>query len=775
MRRKVKNKLFCNRILAAVMAGGILSSCCAAPVWAAGTTGGSSFTMGASEFYGVLSVEGSDVIGSNVIFDDSNSGINICGGYGDGSALVAENTVTITGNSVIFEVYGGYSDRSDTGTVKNNHVIIESGAVIDGYVEGGAVTGSGIVEGNIVIVDGADVMGGVKGGNGSSEGGDIVRNRVTLRNAHVVENVTGGSSYGKGMAAYNEVIISGNSKLDFFVIGGSCSGTGEVSQNTVTMSGGNVKYDINGGYSSQNATVTGNHVIISGGSIGRYVLGGYSIKGDATGNTVLISGGEFKGNIFGGRVDSAGNATGNTVTITRDSGANPIIGGAIYGGYGNNAVDNYTGNTFNIYTKGLEAKDIKNFENLNFYLPEDTVNGDTVLTLTNAGGTDISGSKVSVGLSGSSSVLQAGDKVNLLTNSNGIKADDVIYGRLQQGVSIEYEFTTELSGNSVVATLNGEDEKPAGKTTEQSKSPVETQAAAAAFVNSGADTVAGSGMASAVQLAGNGSAEMFGTMGGGSMKYKSGSYTDMRGYNLALGFAKSVANNAGKLTCGPLLEYGWGNYTSHLDSGIRADGNTKYYGIGALIRQDNNSGMYYEGSVRYGRMDADYASSNMIGAGGEKVYASYDSSSSYYGAHLGIGKINKLNDSVKADLYAKLFYTRQSGDSVILGGAGNGEEYTFDAVDSIRARFGARLSKDCGSGSGYAGLAYEYEFDGEARATVKGLSTPSPSIKGSSGMLELGYILRPGGSNGTAVDIGLQNWLGKKQGISASVNVLFKF
>ena len=121
-------------------------------------------------------------------------------GYGDGSALVAENTVTITGNSVIFEVYGGYSDRSDTGTVKNNHVIIESGAVIDGYVEGGAVTGSGIVEGNIVIVDGADVMGGVKGGNGSSEGGDIVRNRVTLRNAHVVENVTGGSSYGKGMA-----------------------------------------------------------------------------------------------------------------------------------------------------------------------------------------------------------------------------------------------------------------------------------------------------------------------------------------------------------------------------------------------------------------------------------------------------------------------------------------------------------------------------------------------------------------------------------------------
>ena len=41
------------------------------------------------------------------------------------------------------------------------------------------------------------------------------------------------------------------------------------------------------------------------------------------------------------------------------------------------------------------------------------------------------------------------------------------------------------------------------------------------------------------------------------MRYKSGSYSDMRGYNLALGFAKAIQNNAGKLTYGPLLEYGW--------------------------------------------------------------------------------------------------------------------------------------------------------------------------------------------------------------------------
>ena len=92
-------------------------------------------------------------------------------------------------------------------------------------------------------------------------------------------------------------------------------------------------------------------------------------------------------------------------------------------------------------------KNIANFENLNFYLQEDTINGDTILTLTDDKGTDISGSNVNVGMAGSTSTLQVGDKVNLLTNSNGITADGVTYGRLQQGVSIEYEFTTDLSGN----------------------------------------------------------------------------------------------------------------------------------------------------------------------------------------------------------------------------------------------------------------------------------------------------------------------------------------
>lgn len=42
-------------------------------------------------------------------------------------------------------------------------------------------------------------------------------------------------------------------------------------------------------------------------------------------------------------------------------------------------------------------------------------------------------------------------------------------------------------------------------------------------------------------------------------------------------------------------------------------------------------------------------------------------------------------------------------------------------------------------------------------------------------MFEIGYVLKADGENGTDIELGLQNWLGKKQGVTASVNVVFKF
>ena len=66
----------------------------------------------------------------------------------------------------------------------------------------------------------------------------------------------------------------------------------------------------------------------------------------------------------------------------------------------------------------------------------------------------------------------------------------------------------------------------------------------------------------------------------------------------------------------------------------------------------------------------------------------------------------------------------------------------------------------------YAGLAWDYEFDSDARATYRGLATPSPSMKGSSGMLELGVKCQPGPKSPFHMDISLAGWAGKQRGVS---------
>ncbi len=68
----------------------------------------------------------------------------------------------------------------------------------------------------------------------------------------------------------------------------------------------------------------------------------------------------------------------------------------LYGGSGGFSDDKDTtkGNTLDLHTTGLVAKNIKNFENLHFYAQKDTKKGDVFLTLKDTNDTDIKGSKV---------------------------------------------------------------------------------------------------------------------------------------------------------------------------------------------------------------------------------------------------------------------------------------------------------------------------------------------------------------------------------------------
>lgn len=70
----------------------------------------------------------------------------------------------------------------------------------------------------------------------------------------------------------------------------------------------------------------------------------------------------------------------------------------------------------------------------------------------------------------------------------------------------------------------------------------------------------------------------------------------------------------------------------------------------------------------------------------------------------------------------------------------------------------------------YAGLAYEYEFDGEGAASYQGLATDSPALRGGSTMVELGYRFIPPDSR-LSWHIHMAGWQGMRRGMTGNIQV----
>ena len=291
------------------------------------------------------------------------------------------------------------------------------------------------------------------------------------------EYVYGGYTAGTEAAKNNKVFVKSG---EMRYVNGGYSLSGVATDNKVYISGGEMG-DVKGGYSSTGVAIN-NSVDISGGTITDSVYGGRG-QLSVTNNSVNISGGKITGPVYGGYSNN-GAVTGSTVTIS----GTPVFDEnktVLYGGYSDNGGD-VSGNVLNIHTKELKAANVRDFDEYNFYLQNDTKADDTLLTLTGGNNsdktTDITKSKINVGMEGVTPALQIGDSVTLLENTNGITVDNTTdYGKeMRQGVSVVYDITTGLNedGHKLVTTING------GKVTEQSKSPVETQAATVAFLNS---------------------------------------------------------------------------------------------------------------------------------------------------------------------------------------------------------------------------------------------------------------------------------------------------
>ena len=698
-----------------------------------------------------------------------SSAANVFGGKGDTSSK--GNSVEISEGTISNSVYGGYADNDNNSSAEKNNVTISAGSKVSGSIYGGYAN------------------------HNANE------NKVSFSNvAEVGESVFGGYSL-KADSKNNEVTIEGVGVVKAYVAGGvALAGISE--GNKVNIAHSSVNVNVYGGYGAKDSI--GNIISITdGSSVNKNVYGGYSFKGNSMDNTVTIDNSIVNENVYGGYTESDGAISEkiqNNKVIFKNGAK---IKGDVYGGYDKLNKANITNNTLEVVGKDNEAKGIQNFDKLNFFITKDLIANDTMLKVT--GTALINNAEIKAGVE-LGTKLKKNDTINLI-DAGALKAENITTGTLTDGlINIDKGIKVAIGpdGNKLVGVINGTTPPGGGGTTPpggggttppggggttppggggttpgagslyadaDAKSPVETQSAALTMLNLGHDLLTTAGYenaALAVDGEEEGSVNPFITMSANNQKLDTGSHVDLKAWNMNLGFAKKINNNSGKLLIAPVIEYGRGSYDSYLDNGTHGDGDAHFWGAGLMAKQLNDDGLYYEGSLRAGRMSTDYQSAV---AGGIK----YDSDATYYAAHLGMGKVVQLNDKDTLDYYGKLFYTRQQGDKVTVG---TGATYDFDATTSLRIRLGARYTHQLSEKNAfYAGLAWQHEFDGESNAivatTLGSSSAPAPSMKGDTGIMELGW--RVNNSDKFELGLGVNSSVGKQKGVGFNLSLNFSF
>lgn len=761
------------------------------------------FSTGASANGNKVTLSGTNSIGTNIYGGDGQTGASnnelilednstigvesnteigyAAGGYthtGD----VLSNKLTVEGGTMNYAI-GGYTETG--GNAESNELTITSGTV---YVEaaGGTTLGTGNASGNQATVSNATIgtetqAGTVYGGHAAK--GSAYNNVVELTDTTTYDNVVGGNSWeasasgnkvtilgtssigtnvfggaGKTDAAENTVIIGGSTQIGGAVVGAQAE-AGDAERNTVFIQGGTIAEEVIGG-DVFGGNANDNAVIVTGGTINGDIIGGISNPDTTSGNTIIIAGGTINRSVIGGYGVADGSIIGNTVDILGGTfGKNASLYGGLFIGSDYGTIE---GNTLNFAAEGITVKNLANFQNINFYIDKETGSTPALLTVTNV--SYISEASVHT-FAENTEEIAAGGAITLLSAPKGIQAESTeINGTIIDSNYLSRHTSIENDGNNLILNVSDDDELFLNPDT---KLFAETRAAGLALIGNGSDAAAVQGFEAAKAAYGEetGGFAPYASIGGFNLRHETGSYVDTNGMAANLGFARQYERDGYVDTLMPFFEYGRSDYTSHLGDGARGDGDQHYTGGGILYRRDRDDGLHYEAMIRAGRLSGDFKG-NIDG-----IHASYDSDASYIAAEAGLGKIVS-RENTSLDYYGKFFYTRLGSDSTVIHNSQEDNSYDFDSINSYRTRLGVRWTKEINKKeSCYAGIGWAYEFDSDARASWRNFNTPTPTMEGSSGFLELGWKSKMTKDNPWAADFNLTGWAEKQRGITYTLGV----
>lgn len=756
------------------------------------------FSTGASANGNKVTLSGTNSIGTNIyggdgqtgasnnelILEDnstigveSNTEIGYAAGRYTHTGDVLSNKLTVEGGTMNYAI-GGYTETG--GNAESNELTITSGTV---YVEaaGGTTLGTGNASGNQATVSNATIgtetqAGTVYGGHAAKGSAD--NNVVKLTDTTTYDNVVGGNSWeasasgnkvtilgtssigtnvfggaGKTDAAENTVIIGGSTQIGGAVVGAQAE-AGDAERNTVFIQGGTIAEEVIGG-DAFGGNANDNAVIVTGGTINGDIIGGISNPDTTSGNTIIIAGGTINRSVIGGYGVADGSIIGNTVDILGGTfGKNASLYGGLFIGSDYGTIE---GNTLNFAAEGITVKNLANFQNINFYIDKETGSTPALLTVTNV--SYISEASVHT-FAENTEEIKAGGAITLLSAPKGIQAESTeINGTIIDSNYLSRHTSIENDGNNLILNVSDDDELFLNPDT---KLFAETRAAGLALIGNGSDAAAVQGFEAAkvAYKEETGGFAPYASIGGFNFRHETGSYVDTNGMAANLGFARRYERDGYVDTLMPFFEYGRSDYTSHLDDGARGDADQHYTGGGILYRRDRDDGLHYEAMIRAGRLSGDFKG-NIDG-----IHASYDSDASYIAAEAGPGKIVS-RENTSLHYYGKFFYTRLGSDSTVIHNSQEDNSYDFDSINSYRTRLGVRWTKEINKKeSCYAGIGWAYEFDSDARASWRNFNTPTPTMEGSSGFLELGWKSKMTKDNPWAADFNLTGWAEKQRGIT---------
>ncbi len=576
-----------------------------------------------------------------------------------------------------------------------------------------------------------------------------------------------------------------------------------------------------GGFTGGGNDANNNRVILKDSEIKAHIFGGDAHNGDACNNLVVIDNSVINAySIYGGfayvpkeKMDETVSGVANNNTIIIKNGSN-LENSSIFGGYltvtdldkeqlkgltadqfkkENNTLvlDDWSGSVLkvrscdNVIFSNVKLSDFVNKTDEKAILTitgtSDTSSFSNIIGTDTTPITDVDGNKtkpINIGLS-----FQGGQDINvndtvrlIQMTDDGVDAiidedkddkiklanDGTAYAGVAQVVKGELKFDednnkyldykiTDVGLNDQVNVVN------------------EGRAASAAFFNQSDELI--SEALAGLNLEDKYGFETFAMVYGNDSRYGTNSDLSINGWSGLVGVGSNNKTKAGDFAWAAFFENGAGNYDiSTTMNGIRleGDGSTVYNGGGIAARLTGENGVYGEASLRAGLLKNDLEN-GLLGADNNKY--GYESESNYYGMHIGIGKIFKLENGASVDTYAKYYHSTVKDDSFTI----DSDRFEMDDINSDRLRLGIRYNQGMDrTFNVYYGAAWEYEFNGESNGYAQGHKMEETSLKGSTVIGELGVVIQPENSP-WSFDAKVKGYGGQRDGYSGSILATYHF